>query len=142
MAEKERKTDSSNSNWFGTGDLFTQSAIPGTYGRFLTRSHIWRPSTDVFEVDDRVIVRVEVAGMRDSDFSITVKDKLLVVRGFRQDLSEKRAYHQMEIPFGEFSSEVELPFPVVIDDAKAEYRNGFLVITLPMEKPRQIQISG
>lgn len=143
MAGTERKTFSvSSSNWFEVSDIFMPSVRQGFIGRFSARPHFWRPPTDVFEVDDHVIVRIEIAGMRENDFSITVTDKHLVVHGFRQDVPEKRAYHQMEILFGEFGSEVELPGPVVVEQAKAEYRNGFLTILLPVEKPRHIQISS
>jgi HSP20 family molecular chaperone IbpA len=46
----------------------------------------------------------------------------------------------MEIPFGEFSTEVELSTPVVPEKVDAVYRDGFLKITLPKAKPRQIII--
>jgi len=40
----------------------------------------------------------------------------------------------MEVPFGNFSISIELPLSVIIDDSKAEYRNGFLTTELPKEK--------
>lgn len=143
MADHERKTFfSGSSNWLELSDAFTPASKQGITGRLSNRSHLWRPPTDVYEIDEQLIVRIEIAGMRENDFSIMVKDKHLVVHGFRQDISEKRAYHQMEILFGEFGSEVDLPVPVIVELAKAEYRNGFLIITLPVEKPRHIHISS
>ena len=52
----------------------------------------------------------------------------------------RRAYHQMEVAFGEFRTEVELP--VAIDSAKvdAEYADGFLRIVLPKLKPQNIVV--
>jgi HSP20 family protein len=32
--------------------------------------HIWRPNTDVFETEDGFIVRVEIAGMDESNFAL------------------------------------------------------------------------
>jgi HSP20 family protein len=142
MADPERNESFSSPNWLEVSEVFSLSGRQGSYGRFSMRPHIWRPPTDVFEVADLVVVRIEIAGMKESDFSITLKDRLLVIHGFRQELPEKRAYHQMEIRFGEFGVEVELPVDVVVEKARAEYHNGLLLIKLPMDKPRHIQITS
>jgi HSP20 family protein len=111
------------------------------------RSHIWRPLTDVYETDDSVIVRVEIAGMQDEDFTVELNGHLLSIHGFRLDnavqftAQERRAYHQMEIRFGEFLIEMELPVPVEAEQVEATYSNGFLCILLPKAQPRQIPLS-
>ncbi len=104
------------------------------------RTLTWRPPTDVYETEESIIVRVEVAGMRDEDFTVKLDGRYLTVRGLRADLSEKRAYYQMEIRFGEFSSEVELVVPVVMNQVEATYSNGFLNVILP--KMRAVQINA
>jgi len=78
--------------------------------------------------------------MRDADFSIILDGRYLSIRGVRPDVSERRAFHQMEIRFGEFSSEVELPAPVMIKDIQAVYSNGFLRILLPKARPQRINV--
>jgi HSP20 family protein len=88
-----------------------------------------------------LVVRVEIAGMREEDFSISLAERLLVIRGVRQETSERRAFHQMEIFFGDFLSEVELPCAVVAEAASAEYKAGFLRLELPKEHPLRIRIS-
>jgi HSP20 family protein len=37
----------------------------------------------------------------------------------------------MEIRFGKFTTAVGLPGPVDVDQARAEYKDGFLTVTLP-----------
>jgi len=106
----------------------------------ITRSPAWRPPMDVFETEDAFIVRVEVAGMQEDDFSIHIESRLLVVRGVRLDTTERRAYHQMEIPFGEFILEVELTASIITDEVAAGYKNGFLRIYLPKARPKTITI--
>jgi HSP20 family protein len=64
----------------------------------------------------------------------------LTVRGSRQDIPERRAFHQMEIHFGEFSIELELPNYIETDQVQAVYSDGFLRIHLP--KARQIPIAN
>ncbi len=104
------------------------------------QTHKWRPPTDVYETDEAILIKVEIAGMRESDFSIILNDRTILIQGTRQDQEIKRAYHQMEIRNGEFSTEVELHWPVDSEAAEADYRNGFLRILLPKAKPFQIKI--
>ena len=110
--------------------------------RIVSRPRPWRPSTDVYETETAIVVRVEVAGMRESDFSLSLVDRTLFIKGVRQDVNERRAYHQMEIQFGEFSSEIELSSPIAVDQAEAVYRDGFLIIVLPKARPTQIKVKG
>ena len=98
------------------------------------RSNIWRPPTDVYETEERLVVIVEIAGMRDEDLEVAVQDNLLLISGSRSDSVERKAYHQMEIPFGKFSVGIELPSQVDTENAIAEYKDGFLTIQLPKEK--------
>lgn len=120
----------------------TQYFELGPFGWRLTmRSPAWRPPTDLFETESVVVVRVEIAGMREDDFSLELNGRQLVIRGVRQDQSERRAYHQMEIHFGEFVIELELPQYVEADQVEAVYNNGFLRVALPKARPRQISIA-
>ena len=95
------------------------------------KSHVWSPPTDVYETEEAYVVRMEIAGMREENFDVSVKNNTLYITGSRPDLSERRAYHQMEIPFGRFAVMVELPGSIDVDSALAEYVDGFLTITLP-----------
>jgi HSP20 family protein len=110
--------------------------------RIISRPHAWRPPTDVYETNDAIIIRVEVAGMRESDFTISLVERNLTIRGVRQDTSERRSYHQLEIAFGEFATEVELPYMVLSDKVEATYRDGFLHIMLPIAQPKHIKVEG
>lgn len=98
------------------------------------RPNVWRPPTDVYETVESVIVRMEIAGMRDEDIEVAVQGEVLMITGSRSDSLERKAYHQMEIPFGKFSVVVDLPATVETDKATAEYKDGFLIIRLPKEK--------
>ena len=95
------------------------------------QSHVWGPPTDLYEIEAAYVVRVEVAGMRKQDFSIQMENNYLVISGSRPDKPERRAYHQMEVRFGEFNTVVAIPGPVDAENASAEYEDGFLVVNLP-----------
>jgi len=105
-------------------------------------SYAWSPPTDVYETDASFIVRLEVAGMRQSDFSIDVEDNFLVISGSRSESPERRTYHQMEIRFGEFSSAIEIPAGADVSKAQADYEDGFLNVVMPKIKPTTINIKG
>jgi HSP20 family protein len=105
-------------------------------------SYAWSPPTDVYETDASFIMRVEVAGMCESDFSINVEKNYLVISGVRVEAQERRSYHQMEIRFGEFSTAAELPPGVNVDKADAEYVDGFLTVVLPKLVPTGVKIQG
>lgn len=101
----------------------------------------FHPPADVIELEDRLVVIVEIAGMRSNDFNIMLVDRTLVVSGFRERPQHHNpAYHQIEIGFGEFRIELALPVPVERDTVTASYDAGFLQIELPRKAARQIQV--
>jgi HSP20 family protein len=104
------------------------------------RTNKWRPPTDIYETKDAIIVRIEIAGMRDSDFSITLSDHTLSVEGIRTNIDDRTTYHQMEIRFGEFLSEINILWPVDAKSVEAEYKDGFLRLVLPKTKPHKVEI--
>ncbi len=141
MEEISVTSDSMRRVWHISEDY--QTSITNTSRwRSGSRLHAWRPPTDVYETNDAIIIRVEVAGMRESDFTITLVERNLTIRGVRQDTSERRSYHQMEIAYGEFSTEVDLPYTVITEKVQAAYRDGFLHITLPIALPKHIKVEG
>jgi len=46
----------------------------------------------------------------------------------------------MEIRFGKFSTAASLPGPVNMDQARAEYKDGFLTVVIPKATPNQIKV--
>lgn len=106
------------------------------------KTYSWSPPTDVFENDEFLIIKIEIAGMKQSEILVNFEDNFLVVSGIRKESIERRAYHQMEIRFGDFNSGVNLPDGLEIEKAVAEYDDGFLTIKIPFAKATNIQIKG
>lgn len=100
---------------------------------------------DVFEDDNRIVVRLELPGMDKEQFDIEVVDDRLVVSGekrFERESTDGR-WRVMQCAYGSFRRTVPLPTPVVADQAGATYKNGVLRIELPKaapERPRSISI--
>ncbi len=103
---------------------------------------IWRPPTDVYELEDRLVVLIEIAGMKHSDFQIVLQDRHLIISGVRQDLTGPHnvAYHRMEIPRGEFRAHIYIPWNIQRDQITATYHDGLLRIELPQATGQNIHI--
>ena len=98
------------------------------------------PTVDIYETDDNVIVKVEIAGMSEKDFTISLSNRSLRISGARRDPDAKRAYQQLEIPYGHFCTEVFLPYAVAYEDIHATYEGGFLTVVLPKAKTHNVRI--
>jgi HSP20 family protein len=105
------------------------------------QSNVWRPATDVYELEDRLVVLVEIPGMRDGEFSVIIQDRRLFISGVRRRANQERAaFHQMEVRYGEFRTGVALPWIVDRERVSAVYRDGFLRVELPRAVNQQIHI--
>lgn len=92
---------------------------------------------DVFEDDERVVVRVEVPGMEKEQIGVEVIDDALIVRGekqFERETTQGR-YRVLQCAYGSFRRVVPLPTRVLPDQARASYRNGVLRVELPKAAP-------
>ncbi|MBZ0281066.1 MAG: Hsp20/alpha crystallin family protein [Anaerolineae bacterium] len=99
------------------------------------------PPMDVIELAEKILVRVEIAGMRASDLNISLLDRHLVISGTREKPQHiNPAYHQVEIGYGEFRIELSLPSPIERDLVTANYDAGFLQIDLPRKNTQQIHV--
>lgn len=100
---------------------------------------------NVFEDENKVVVRLEIPGMDKDKFSIEVRGTTLQVAGekrFEREVSEGR-YRSFQCAYGSFRRNVALPAPVIADKASASYRDGILRVELPKEqptKPRRIDV--
>lgn len=123
-----------------SGDEADQPSGVITWRVSVRRPHTWQPPTDLYEMDEKFIIRVEIAGMNKEEFCVSLENNILTISGSRPDMPLRRSFHQMEIMFGDFKTAVELPSPVDADQVTAEYRDGFLNIHLPKIQPTIIQI--
>ncbi|MBN1641331.1 MAG: Hsp20/alpha crystallin family protein [Anaerolineae bacterium] len=119
--------------------LFTDR-MPGIGLVAVRQQRNWRPLTDVYETEESLIVKVEIAGMAEEDFAVSLSNRTLSILGVRRDPECKLSYQQLEIPYGHFSTEVFLPYAVDRKEIRATYENGFLTIVLPKVKPRHVQV--
>ena len=105
----------------------------------------WQPAIDVYETDSEVVVLVELAGVKEDEIEVTVRNGVLTIRGERKDIKQgiKRTYSQMEVLWGPFERDITLFAKVDVDQVKAFYEAGILEVVLPKlgeEGPHRVNI--
>ncbi|RMF82060.1 MAG: Hsp20/alpha crystallin family protein [Chloroflexi bacterium] len=104
--------------------------------------HQFAPPTDIIELDDRLLIMIEIAGMKNDAFTIVLRNRQLVISGQRQQTSlNNPIFHQAEISYGAFRIEIALPWSSDPNKVRANYHNGFLQIELLRQPPRNIPIN-
>jgi HSP20 family protein len=117
-------------------DLLFDHIYKVRYSPVLTAKRLWRPPTDVFETESEVVILSEVAGMKRSDFSITLSENILTIKGERKERAHpsRTYYRNMEINYGMFERNIYLPEDVDPKAISANYRNGYLEIRIQKKK--------
>ena len=108
----------------------------------------WVPNMDVFAHESGVVVKVELAGIRREDLTLTVEGTRLRIRGMRRDCARGNGsrFLMMEIEYGAFEASVELPAGLDMGSARAVYLNGFLKIEFARDgtsrnEPQRIEVA-
>ncbi len=107
------------------------------------RMHLWHPPTDVLETETAIVVLVELSGMGQGEINVDLNGRQLTISGIRglADKYRKYFYHRMEVNYGEFRTEVQLPAAVSPENVEASYADGFLEIVLPRRKAKVIDVT-
>ena len=105
----------------------------------------WTPACDIFEDEEGVVLRFDLAGVEAKDVDIRFENGVLTLRGERKlEKEDKRdQYHRVELSYGTFTRSFSLPATVDAEKIRAEAKNGILAVSLPKKpeaKPRTIQV--
>ena len=127
------------------GDLFGQPFLPA-WRRLPLEKRGWMPSIDVFEKEDKYVVRAELPGIKDEDVDISVVGDTLTIKGERKVETEVKEedYHCCERSYGSFFRSMALPSNVDANKIEASYDDGVLEVSLPKAaeiKPKKISVS-
>ncbi len=100
-----------------------------------------KPTVNVYETEDTVIVLAEIAGIGPEDVIISLESDQLIIKGQRRYVmpEEIQVFHRMEIWLGPFSLEVPLPEGISAVAAEASYHAGFLEVRLPKQTTGRVQ---
>ncbi len=91
------------------------------------------PAVNLFEKDDKLFLKAEVAGFDKKDIDIELKDNYIKLSGKRKlEPCEDGFYHRQERDFGSFERIMKLPYQIDPEKVSASYENG--ILTVSMEK--------
>ncbi len=103
------------------------------------------PAVDVYEDAEKLVLKLEVPGIRREDLDIRVEGRVLTVKGERKFESEEKEenFHRIERRFGSFVRSFTLPSTVNTEKVDATSADGVLSISFakkPEAQPKQIQV--
>jgi HSP20 family protein len=107
----------------------------------------WAPAIEVSDRGNEICVCAELAGLRPEDVKVEIADDALIIEGERKQerQDEDQGRWHSERQYGSFRRTISLPEGANAEQARAEFKNGELRITVPVEraenKRRQIPIS-
>lgn len=96
-------------------------------------------AVDVYETDERLIVKARTAGVNKEDLDVSISDGILTISGTLSsgDDTEATNWHIQECYWGEFSRTLALPVAVKEDEVEAVLKDGVLTITFAKIKQEQ-----
>jgi HSP20 family protein len=128
-------------------DLLGRFFLPAALGRLPVEQREWAPAIEVFEKDDKFLVKAELPGIREEDIHVSAVGDTLTIRGERKAESEikEEDYYCCERSYGSFFRSIALPSHVDKEKIEASHENGVLEISLPKiaeVKAKKIAVSS
>jgi HSP20 family protein len=104
------------------------------------------PPVDIYEDENKLVLKVEIPGMRQEDLDVRMENNTLTVKGERSFQTEEKEenFHRVERRYGTFYRAFTVPNTIDPESIKADYDAGVLRIELhkrPETKPRQVKVS-
>ncbi|MBV8672329.1 MAG: Hsp20/alpha crystallin family protein [Acidobacteriaceae bacterium] len=103
------------------------------------------PPVDIYEDEHKIVLKLEVPGLRQEDIDIQLENNTLTVRGERKFEKEEKEenFHRIERRYGSFFRSFTVPNTVNTENVKAGYDAGVLRVELEKRaeaKPKQIKV--
>jgi HSP20 family protein len=111
-------------------DRFFEDFGGGRRGGF---SRAWVPDVEAFQRNNELVIRADLPGLKKDEVSVEVTDNAVVLHGERRQEHEedREGLYRSERVYGSFYRAIPLPEGAMTDQAKANFRDGVLEITMP-----------
>jgi HSP20 family protein len=116
-------------------------AFPQSGSNSDTALSAWAPPVEVSYNDGNLIISAELPGLSENDVKVEVNNDVLSIEGERKVEEEKTegGVHLTERRYGRFYRAIALPDGADVQNAKADFQNGVLRITVPVQQTQQNQ---
>ena len=103
------------------------------------------PAVDVYEDAEKLVLKLEIPGVKPEDMDIKLENQTLVIKGERKFEATEKAenFHRIERRFGSFVRSFTLPQTVDAESVTATTDAGVLTISLAKKaeaQPKQIKV--
>jgi HSP20 family protein len=91
------------------------------------------PKVDIYQNDKEVVLKAELPGVSKDDLEVYVDEDAIHLSGEmrrNEEFKENNVYRS-ERYYGSFSRTIALPAEVKSNEARAEYKDGILTLTVP-----------
>jgi HSP20 family protein len=108
----------------------------------------WVPTIEVRQQGENLVIHADLPGLSENDVRVEATDDGLVIQGERrrEQTVEDGGIVRTEREYGRFYRLIPLPDGAKVEDAKGNFRNGVLEITVPVpeseKKNRQIPVGS
>jgi len=108
---------------------------------------VWAPVVDIYETDEKMVIKAELPGLKKEDIDIEVRDNTLTLKGerkFEKEIKQEN-YHRVERAYGSFQRSFTLPSTIKQEAIEATFKDGILEVSLPKAeeaKPKQVRIQA
>jgi HSP20 family protein len=122
--------------------VFGQSNLAGQSRGDDLSAITWAPPVEVAYRDGNLVVSAELPGLTEDDVDVQIIDDILVISGEKEIAEEEDRgdIRRTEIRYGQFYRAIPLPDGVKAGEARAQFQNGVLQITVPLEQANVRQI--
>jgi len=122
----------------------------GRFGGELERGlgGMFWPKVELFERDGALMIRADLPGVKQDDLRVELEADALCISGERKRVGEERGEtsYRSEVSYGNFERVISLPAGAVGEKAEAQFRDGVLEISVPLQAPaaatRKIEIKS
>ena len=99
----------------------------------------WLPDLDILHQEGKLVVRMDLPGMKREDIDVAIEGDMLVVSGHRTEEKETREedYYCAERSSGSFRRAIRLPEGASTDAIEATYKDGVLEVQIPRPAPSE-----
>jgi HSP20 family protein len=102
----------------------------------------WKPAVEMYEENGFYKIKAELPGVDKDKIDVEVGEDSVIIKAetSKQTEEHNERYYKNELRYGKFMRQLPLPTEGKVGEAKAEFKDGILMVSIPKteEKERKI----
>jgi len=119
-------------------DRLVEAINPSLVSGGTAAARLWSPAIEVARRDGSLVIRAELPGLSKDDVKVELTPDGLLIQGERKEehAEEQEGVLRSERRYGRFSRTIPLPDGANAEQAKAQFNNGVLEVTIPVPETK------